>query len=140
MPSVIARMTSTLEQLENDIWPEPDVHTSLIDTCHRLRKVPIDDLSAGDIRMLLGQRIGVRHLVSVAIQLLDADPMLDATFFPGDLLTAVLRADVNYYRGFPKLQNQLVSIASRAQRSIAELEELPRSLQDLVTILREYEQ
>ena len=133
-------MTPTLEQLENDIWPEPDVHTSLIDTCHRLRKIPIDDLGAGDIRMLVGQRIGVRHLVPVAIQLLDADPMLDAALYPGDLLTAVLRADANYYRGFPKLRNQLVSIASRAQQSISELDELPRSLQELVTILREYEQ
>ena len=140
MRTVIARMPSTLEQLENDIWPEPDVHTTLIDTCHRLRKIPIDDLGAGDVRILLGQRIGVRHLVPVAIQLLDADPMLDATFYPGDLLTAVLRADANYYRGFPKLRNQLVSIASRAKRSISELEELPRSLKDLAVILREYEQ
>lgn len=132
-------MTPSLEQLENDIWPEPDVHTTLIDTCHRLRRIPIDALSAGDVRMLLGQRIGVRHLVPVAIQLLNADPMLEATFYPGDLLTAVLRADANYYRGFPKLRNQLISIASRARRSISELEELPRSLQDLVAILVEYE-
>lgn len=132
-------MTPSLEQLENDIWPEPDVHTTLIDTCHRLRRIPIDALSAGDVRMLLGQRIGVRHLVPVAIQLLNADPMLEATIYPGDLLTAVLRADANYYRGFPKLRNQLISIASRARRSISELEELPRSLQDLVAILVEYE-
>jgi hypothetical protein len=136
----IARMASTLEQLENEIWPEPDVHTSLIDTCHRLRKIPIDSLRAGDIRMLLGQRIGVRHLAPRAIEILNADPMLDASFFPGDLLAAVLSADDNRYRGFPKLRNQLVSIVSRASRSISELEEIPGSLHNLIALLPEYEQ
>ena len=133
-------MTPTLEQLENDVWPEPDVHTPLIDTCHRLRKIPIDDLSAGDVRMLMGQQIGVRHLAPVAVRLLDMDPMLDATFYPGDLLTTVLRADASHYRGFPELRNKLVSIASRAQQSILELGEVARSLNDLIAILPEYEQ
>ena len=53
-------MSPTLEQLERDVWPSPEVHTPLIDACHRLRKVPIDSLTAADVRMLLGQRIGVR--------------------------------------------------------------------------------
>ncbi|MBM4075722.1 MAG: hypothetical protein FJ267_08785, partial [Planctomycetes bacterium] len=79
-------MTRTLEQLENDVWPEPEVHTSLIDSCHRLRRVPIDTLDPSDIRLLLGQRIGVRHLVPRAMEFLDAEPLLDASHFPGDLL------------------------------------------------------
>jgi hypothetical protein len=131
-------MTATLEQLEGDIWPDPEVRTSLIDSCHRLRKVPIDTLTAGDIRMLLVQRIGAKHLASRAIELLDSDPMLDASFFPGDLLIAVLRADVNRYRGFPQLRRQLVSIASRAKQWIAPLEEMPSSLHDPPALLNEY--
>ena len=133
------RMTRTLEQLENDIWAEPEVHTNLIDTCHRLRKIPIEFLSAGDVRILLGQRIGVQHLAPRAIQMLNVDPMLDATFFPGDLLAAVLRADINRYRGFPELRNQLVDIVALAKKSISELGEVPVSLQDLVSLLPEYE-
>lgn len=132
-------MAPTLEQLENDIWLEPDVRTSLVDACHRLRKIPIDALSAGEIRLLLGQRIGVLHLAPQAIQLLEVDPMLDATFFPGDLLTAVLRADNNRYRGFPELRSRLITIVSRVKRSISEIDEMCESLRDLLILLPEYE-
>lgn len=133
------KMAHTLEQLEGDVWPEPDVHTSLIDTCHRLRRVPIDLLAPGDIRILLGQRIGVRHLVPRAIDFLDADPLIDASYFPGDLLTAVLRADDNRFRGFPAIRNQLLIISSRARKIMSESNEAPRSHQELSALLTEYD-
>ncbi len=132
-------MTRTLEQLENDVWSKTDIHTSLIDTCHRLRRVPVDSLRPADIRLLLGQRIGVRHLVPRAIDLLKTDPMLDASFFPGDLLTAVLRADENRFRGFPDIRGQLVAIASRARQVVSESDEKPVSHKDLTELLLEYE-
>lgn len=132
-------MAHTLEQLENDVWPDPEVRTSLIDTCHRLRRVPIDSLSLGDIRILLGQRIGVRHLVPRAIDFLNADPMIDASYFPGDLLSAVLRADENRFRGFPAIRNQLVAIAARAREIMSESDEAPVSHQELSALLTEYE-
>lgn len=132
-------MARTLEQLENDIWPEPDVHTSLIDACYRLRRVPIDRLSAGDIRLLLGQRIGVCHLVPLAINLLDGDPLLDTSYSPGDLLAAVLRADDKRFRGFPKLRSQLVVLASRARQMRLESDEMPLLHDELSLLLSEYE-
>ena len=132
-------MAHTLEQLEDDVWPAPDVHTSLIDTCHRLRRVPIDSLAPSDIRILLGQRIGVRHLVPLAIDILDADPLIDASHFPGDLLTAVLRADENRFRGFPVIRNQLTAIAARARRIMSESNAAPVSHQELSALLTEYE-
>lgn len=137
-PLWLRKTSRTLEQLENDVWPEPSVHTNLIDTCHRLRKIPLNALSAGDVRILLGQRIGVRHLVDRAIEFLNEDPMLEASFYPGDLLTAVLRADLNRYRGFPSIRNQLVAIAWRAKQSILERSEVP-IFPELAELLTEYE-
>jgi hypothetical protein len=133
-------MRPTLEQLENDIWPDPSDRTGLVDTCHRLRKIPVDALSSGDIRMLLGQRIGVSHLVPIAIEMLETDPMVEATYYSGDLLTSVLRADASRYRGSPEIRNKLVSIGLRARRAIQEVAEIPNSLRDLITVLPEYEQ
>jgi CDI immunity proteins len=132
-------MTLTLEQLENDVWPEPSVRTSLIDTCHRLRRVPIHTLTAGDIRLLLGQRIGVRHLVPRAIELLREDPLLDASYDAGDLLIAVLRADDNRFLGFPKIREQLVAIASLAKQRISGSEVDAASHHELSVLLTEYE-
>ena len=131
-------MSPTLEQLERDVWPNPEVHTPLIDACHRLRKVPIDSLTAADVRMLLGQRIGVRHLIGHAIALLESDPFLDASFFPGDLLICALSADKKRFCGFPQIHSRLRAIADRAKGLIPKGEPLPVSLRDLPALLDEY--
>lgn len=132
-------MSRTLEQLENHVWLEPKDSTSLIDTCHRLRRIPIDLLSAGDLRLLLGQRIGVRFLIPRAIELLGEDPLLEATYFPGDLLTAVLRAGEKQFRGFPGIREQLVSIASRAKLLLSSSSDETCLHHELLLLLVEYE-
>lgn len=136
---VIAKMSPTLEQLENDFWPDLEVQTGLVETCHRLRKTSVDALSSGDIRILLGQQIGVPHLVPIAIEMLDNDPMLNATFYSGDLLTTVLRANRNRYRDVPEIRAKLVSIALRARWAVNESMEIPNSLRELIELQPEYE-
>lgn len=81
----------TLEQLEKDIWPEPDYPSHLVTTCHRLRKVPIRDFTPEDFRIMIGQQIGLTYLLPPAIELLKAEPLAAGDFYPGDLLIAVLR-------------------------------------------------
>ncbi|GMU24135.1 MAG: hypothetical protein AMXMBFR13_42120 [Phycisphaerae bacterium] len=44
-----------LEQLENDVWGEPDVSSGLISRCHGLRKKP-------------GQSISLEFLIPLAIE------------------------------------------------------------------------
>lgn len=73
----------TLEQLESDVWPPTDVHTNLIDTCHRLRKKPVEELSAGELRIMIGQKLGLRYLVPLALDLLENDPHHGCHVLPG---------------------------------------------------------
>ena len=103
----------TLEQLESDVWPPTDVHTNLIDTCHRLRKKPVEELSAGELRIMIGQKLGLRYLVPLALDLLENDPLMDATFYPGDLLEAVVSADEDLFKGKPKISGRLRALATR---------------------------
>ena len=79
----------TLEQLEADVWPEPDVHSHLVTTCHRLRKKPLSDFSTEDLRIMLGQSIGAKHLLPRAIEILRKNPFAEGGFYEGDLLVAV---------------------------------------------------
>ena len=88
--------------------------------------------------MLLGQRIGVRFLVPRAIELLDLDPMLEASFYPGDLLAAVLGADVNRYRGFPQIRSKLVDLAFRAKHAMTKSDDELSSHQQLLALLSDY--
>lgn len=80
----------SLEQLENDYWGEPTFDSGLVVSCHTLRKTPIGQLSAGDVRLLIGQKIGLNYLVPVAIKFLSENPILRRTYFEGDLLLSVL--------------------------------------------------
>jgi hypothetical protein len=103
----------TLEQLEGEVWPAPDFHTNLIDTCHRLRKKDVNQLAPGELRILIGQKIGLRFLVPRAMDFLDDEPLMEASFFAGDLLEAVIAGDPALYQGKPEIHNRLRTIARR---------------------------
>jgi hypothetical protein len=97
---VTVNLSSTLEQLDGEVWADPDEPTTLVADVHRLRRVPIGELSNGDLRMLLGQRVGADWLVPVALDRL-ADAPLAGDWYPGDLLRAVLHAAIDYWPTHP---------------------------------------
>ena len=81
----------TLEQLEGQVWPEPDFRSTLVIRCHALRKRPIATLSVEDLRLLLGQDIGTPYLLPRALRILHETPLAEGDFFPGDLICAVMK-------------------------------------------------
>ncbi|MEO0343893.1 MAG: contact-dependent growth inhibition system immunity protein [Pseudomonadota bacterium] len=81
----------TLEILENDYWGEPEFISYLVTTVHRLRKKPLSDFTVEDLRIMLGQDVGTKHILPIALEILEKEPLVEGDFFPGDLLCAVLR-------------------------------------------------
>lgn len=55
--------TQSIEQLENDFWKESDFPTGLVERCYQYRKIPIGDLTPAQLRMLIGQQIGLKYLI-----------------------------------------------------------------------------
>jgi hypothetical protein len=110
---------TTLEQLDGDLWPAPEFESSLASTCHRLRRKPLDAFTVEDLRIMIGQRIGLAHLLPRAIDVLEQDPFAAGDFFPGDLLLAVLecaQASVASH----ELLERLLALAQRASGRSAE--------------------
>ena len=107
-----------IEQLENSIWPEPDFPSSLVAKCHALRKIPICEMSAEDLRLLIGQKIGLPFIVPVALEILLDDPICAGTFH-GDLLLHVLRIETSFWNENPMLYQELVSVVSELEQAIA---------------------
>ena len=97
----------TLEQIENDVWPDPGPSTHLVSTCHELRKVPIAKLSVENLRMLIAQNIGLAHLLPVALDHLERDPWAAGDFHEGDLLESVLRTDPAFWAAHAELRMRL---------------------------------
>lgn len=108
-------MTSkTLAALEGRPLDWPDDGSYLVGTCQRLWDVPIEELEVEDLRILIGQGLGLRHLMPRALEVLQADPLAQGDFYPGDLLSAVLRSAPSFWAGNPALACRVVALAQIA--------------------------
>ena len=81
----------TLEELEQDVWPDPEIPSYLVTTCHQLRKKRLSEFQIEDLRIMLGQSIGTKHLMPKALVILKENPLASGRFFEGDLLAAIAR-------------------------------------------------
>jgi hypothetical protein len=72
-------------------------------------------MSNGDLRLLIGQNIGLNVLVPRALGDVSHDPLAQTEYFPGDLLSALLRVQRTYWSDNSGELAQLMSIA----RSVA---------------------
>ena len=106
--------SKTLEQLEGVVWPEPTYDSYLTSTCHQLCKKPLDQLGIEDLRIMIGQNIGLEHLVPIAVEVLQRDPLASGHFYPGDLLKAVLSARDSFWNNRDELRKIVAQIASKA--------------------------
>lgn len=103
------RMKS-LEVLENDFWGEPEFDSYLVTTCHRLRKIPIQDLSPENLRMLIGQEIGLEYLLPIAFELLEESLLVAGDMYEGDLLCAVAQVSSKFWNSHTELKHQAISL------------------------------
>lgn len=105
----------SLEQIEQDAWGEPPADaTCLIRIVYELRRKPVATFTAEDLRLLIGQKIGVDVLLRHALALLASDPLVAGDFYPGDLLVAVMRLPPEYWAAHPGLAAAARKIAGAA--------------------------
>ncbi|MBO7936143.1 contact-dependent growth inhibition system immunity protein [Streptomyces antibioticus] len=107
------RRERTLEELEGDRWPTPPADTTrLIATAHALRQRPVGELTAEDLRLLIGQDVGLPHLLPLAVDVLRVDPMAEGDMYEGALLCAVLTRDPAVWSDLPELHAELRAIVA----------------------------
>ena len=83
----------SLEELENDWWGEPEFDSYVVKTSHLARQKPINKLTDEEIRLLIGQKIGLKYLLPIAVKMIEIRPDMMITFYPGDLLKCLLSRD-----------------------------------------------
>lgn len=93
----------TLTQLEDEDWGEPQYDSFLVTECHRLRHVPLRDLTVEHLRILIGQGISLNYTVALALEHLAVDPMVGGDMYPGDLLKAVQGVSTDFWTQHPSL-------------------------------------
>jgi hypothetical protein len=111
-PSVLDK---SLEELEHAHWGKPTSDSYLVSTIHRLRRVPLRQFSVEDLRIMIGQNIGLQYLVPLALEHLRRDSLAQGDYYPGDLLKMVLDADAEFWQNHPEWHKEVEEIAQRAK-------------------------
>ena len=90
----------TLENLEKNMWPalDSDEGSHLIITCNSLRKKNLIDFTIEDLRIMIGQSIGLKYLIPIAIEKLRLNILAEGDFYEGDLLNAIFNSEVKYWK------------------------------------------
>lgn len=91
-------LNKTMEALEKGYWKDPGKTTYLIETCHKLRKKQLKDFETKDLRIMIGQNLGLKYIIPIAIKKLNIDILADGDFFESDLLLNILRSDSGYWK------------------------------------------
>lgn len=102
----------SLENLEKDYWGKPDHGSHLVKTCYQLRKKPLKEFEIEDLRIMIGQNIGLKFLIPFALEKLRQDILAEGDYYEGDLLKAVLTSEKEFWNLEPKLTEQLEAIFS----------------------------
>ncbi|MFE9687873.1 contact-dependent growth inhibition system immunity protein [Streptomyces sp. NPDC006285] len=116
------RRDRSLEELERDRWPAPPGgETRLMATVRELRRKPIGGLTVEDMRLLLGQDVGLAHPLPLAVEVLRINPLAEGDMYEGDLLAAVLTRRAEVWNEFPELEREVRLI-------VGELADVPPAL------------
>jgi hypothetical protein len=102
----------TLTQIEGDDWGPPPYDSHVVTECHRLRHVPLRDLTVENLRLLIAQGISLTHTVPLALEQLLKDPMVSGDLYPGDLLKAVQGIPEDFWAQHPSLRVVWQSVRS----------------------------
>src|SRR5216683_695613 len=102
----------SLQELEGQDWGEGDYPSYLVRTCHALRRKPLRDFTVEDLRIMIGQNIGLEYLVPLAIERLQRDPFAAGDFYPGDLLGSVLKVQSSFWQQRPDLRQAVAAIVA----------------------------
>jgi hypothetical protein len=86
----------TLDEVEGVTWGPPTYESGLVRICHPLRTKPLGAYEVEDLRIMIGQNIGLPWLLPLALDRLEENPWASGDMYPGDLLRMTARAKFSW--------------------------------------------
>lgn len=107
-----------------------DFSTELVKKVFALRKKKLKDLDASDLRVAIGQGVALPYTVPLAFKMLKDDLMVDADFYPDDLLKSLLKIDRAFWMGHYSLWQEVNSLIEYRFDEIAHFEGLNKEIKN----------
>lgn len=120
-------VNKSIEVHEGVRWKDPVYASYLVKRVHDIRKIPLKDLTAEDLRITIAQGEALTLLVPLAMELLRKDLLTAGDYYPGDLLHSVLHIEKGFWSKHPALRQELHELVERQQDVILQHEELSTS-------------
>ncbi len=105
----------SLEELDGEDWGKPPVPSHLVRTCYSLRKKPLREFTAEDLRIKIGQNESLEYLIPIAIEALQKNPFIDGDYYEGALLNAILSVKKEFWDENIQLYNSVEEILQKAE-------------------------
>jgi CDI immunity proteins len=118
-------ISKTLDELEGIESGEPTFHSALVIECTRLRKVPLAEFTAGNLRIMIGQKTSLEYLLPLALEKLSKNPFVMGNFYPGDLLVNVLSVPDEFWKQHQAMYWKLTEI-------MTDIETLKKTMEEVV--------
>lgn len=106
--------TKSIEALEENNWDNPTYESNLVLTVHELRKKPLNQLTASELRILIGQKIAMSFVVALAIEELEDNVLVESDLYSGDLLNVVSEIGNEFWSKNPELKDDFEKILINA--------------------------
>lgn len=106
-----------LTELEGNDWGESELDSYMVQSCYKLRYKPLKYFEIEDLRMMVEQDIGLKYLMPISIETLEADPLSAGKQFKGDLLCSVLCADPEFYKRNQALRKQVEQVVETVNKA-----------------------
>lgn len=103
-------MNKSIEELENFRWEDSDFDSYVVRTVQAARKKPLSELSNEEIRVLVSQKVGLKYILPIAVEILKRNPMIEVSLYEGDLLSCVLRLSPSDWNDNPEELSEFRSI------------------------------
>ena len=113
----------SLEELEGIKLESPDFGSSLVQRAHQLYRQPLVAFTVEDLRLMIGQDIGLEFLVPLAIEVLEDNPLAGGDYHFGDLLLAVLRVKKDFWSVHQDLRRRVYELTAGLAGILDELKQ-----------------
>jgi hypothetical protein len=121
----------SLENLEKRDWGEPVYDSYLVRRCIQLSKIPLNNFTVEDLRIMIGQEFGLEYLIPLAIEKLSENILAEGDYYPGDLLKNTISIANKFWLDNKSLYIQLKEIIAV---NINEIETEDISVNDFMSL------
>lgn len=100
--------SKTPENLEKENWGEPSDNDSyLVKRTMELRRIPLEEFTTEDLRIMIGQEFSLFYLLPLAFEILENDLFAEGNFYPGDLMNMIFKIKDSYWEKHPHYWRQM---------------------------------